>query len=93
MKFLKHSKDTVGDYQSRVLLHIPVGFLMGLMPFSGTFKDLFFYYEESEDKWVKDEAWKDYAGSMIGFVLGRLTLFVVVVYLIVRLMGWLEKVI
>jgi len=74
--WLKHEADEVGDFRMRVLVHIPVGFIMGILPFSGSLKDLLIAYEENEDLHTKDQAWKDYYGVMIGFVLGRLALVV-----------------
>ncbi|KKL98833.1 hypothetical protein LCGC14_1820450 [marine sediment metagenome] len=64
--FLKHVRDTKGDYQMRVLIHIPVGLLIGI-PFLGyPLLRLFCAYQESEDRHETDKAWKDYAGAMVG---------------------------
>ena len=66
MSWLKHERDKVGDYQKRVLIHIPIGLLIGI-PFLGLpVLWLFIRYEENEDFWVKDRAWKDYAGAIAG---------------------------
>ena len=77
-RLIKHNRDNEGDYGERVLLHIWIGLYMGLFPFSGGFNDLFTAYEENEDLHTKDEAWKDYAGAMIGYVIGRTMLWSVV---------------
>ena len=82
MKILRHSRDKAGDYQSRVLLHIPIGLYMGFFPLSRGLRELFIRYEESEDKWVKDQAWKDYAGAMVGYVIGRAIMWLVVALII-----------
>ncbi len=75
MKLLKHERDLVGDYQKRVLIHIPIGFLIGVaFPLSYPILLLFIRYEENEDMWVKDRAWKDYAGAIAGAIVGLLTL-------------------
>ena len=77
MKFLKHSRDAVGDFQGRVLLHIPIGFFLGAswvihwaVPLVLCY--VFVHYEENEDAHTKDQAWKDYFGCLIGIVLGGL---------------------
>lgn len=83
-KLIKHNRDTVGDFGSRVVLHIVPGFLMGLLPgFSG----LFIRYEENEDLHTKDQAWKDYAGAMWGFVPGRFIFIAFIVGLFLILLG------
>jgi len=84
MKLLMHSRDKVGDFQDRVLLHVPIGFLMGLFPFDTGLKDIFIRYEENEDLHEHDKAWKDYFGAMVGYVLGRFTLIGLIIWLILR---------
>ena len=84
-KTIKHNRDNEHDYGERFLLHIPIGFYMGVFPFSRGLRELFIRYEESEDKWVKDEAWKDYAGTMAGYVMGRTLLVIIVVYVLLRI--------
>ena len=69
MKILKHSRDKTGDFQSRVLLHIPIGMLMAIPLIGNGLRDLFMDYESNEDKWTSDEAWKDLFGAMVGYVL------------------------
>ena len=81
-KLIKHNRDTVGDFGSRVMLHIPIGVYMGFFPLSRGLRELFLRYEESEDKWVKDQAWKDYAGAMVGYVIGRAIMWLVVALII-----------
>jgi len=77
-KLITHNRDKeIGDYGSRLVLHIIPGFLMGLLPgFSG----LFIRYEENEDLHTKDQAWKDYAGAMWGFVPGRIILIALIIW-------------
>lgn len=87
MKLLRHDRDEVGDYQSRVLLHILPGFLMGLLPgLSG----LFIRYEENEDVHTKDQAWKDYAGAMYGYIPGRIALLSSITWLTLKAFELLE---
>ena len=52
-------RDEEGDYGIRVLLHIPVGLLMGVPIIGYQLMRLFFFYEKNEDKWTSDQAWKD----------------------------------
>ena len=74
-KLITHDRDDEGDFGSRVVLHIPVGFVIGLaFPLSLPLLWLFIRYEENEDKHVKDEAWKDYFGAMVGCVVGMAVL-------------------
>ncbi len=84
MKFLKHSRDTVGDYQQRVLIHIPIGLLIGILILGYPLLHLFEKYQQSEDQWVKDQAWKDYAGAQIGAIISILIQIGIVIYLIWR---------
>ena len=86
MNLLTHSRDKVGDFQSRVLLHIPVGFLIGLFLED---KDLFLEYERDECAHSQDEAWKDIAGALIGFPFGRALVFALLIYLLYSLARWL----
>jgi len=80
-KLITHNRDDEGDYGSRFVLHIIPGFLMGLLP---GFSKLFIQYEENEDLHTKDEAWKDYAGAMWGYVPGRLLLILFIIWLILK---------
>jgi len=66
MKILRHDHDGIGDFQKRVLLHIPVGLLIGVPLLGYPLLKLFLAYEENEDVHLQDEAWKDYFGAMIG---------------------------
>lgn len=83
-QFLTHERDTVGDYQRRLLMHIPIGIIMGIPLFGLPVLWLFIRYEENEDKWVKDQAWKDYAGAVTGTIM---TAFVMVILAILWLAG------
>ncbi|KKK68051.1 hypothetical protein LCGC14_2947930 [marine sediment metagenome] len=86
-KIWRHERDDEGDFGSRAFLHIPVGIYMGLFPFSRGLRELFIRYEENEDKHVADEAWKDYAGAMVGYVIGRTMFWVALVGLVVWLVS------
>lgn len=61
----------------RLWLHIPVGLvavvLYWLSPIAGAgFTFIFWRYEKNEDRYIKDQAWKDYAGFLWGMALGGL---------------------
>lgn len=87
-KLLTHERDMRGDYGSRVVLHLFIGFVIGLFfPLSYPILKLFIAYEDSEDFWVHDRAWKDYAGALAGSVFGVLTSVSLIVYLVIRLLG------
>jgi hypothetical protein len=72
MAIFKHPRDRVGDFQVRMLIHIPIGILIGLaslIPFTKVGKNLsehFLKYERNEDAHTEDEAWKDIYGSIVG---------------------------
>ncbi|GAH20484.1 unnamed protein product, partial [marine sediment metagenome] len=72
MKWLTHERDKIGDFQKRVLIHLPIGFIIGvLFPLTYPALKIFIRYEENEDVHTKDQAWKDYAGAMVGCVIGN----------------------
>ena len=85
MSILKHPRDKCGDFQSRVLLHIPVGFLIGVaFPLSYPILQLLIQYERNEDAHTQDEAWKDYFGAIVGSALGLAVLLTVVIFILVK---------
>ena len=56
----------------RLLMHTPVGFIngwfMSLSPFYGLpFMAAFVIYEKNEEKWLRDELWRDIVGWLWGF--------------------------
>ena len=69
-KLITHPRDDEKDFGIRVLLHIPVGIVMSIPVIGWGLIALFIFYEKNEDRWVRDEAWKDVFGSMVGFVVG-----------------------
>ena len=100
MKFLTHDRDKVGDFQKRVLIHIPIGFLIGILsviPFVGyALMKLFVRYEENEDLHFKDQAWKDYFGAIVGFVIASLVIlagFVLFVLKLLEILGDIKTII
>lgn len=81
MKFLKHSRDKVGDFGSRVILHIPIGFLIGVtFPLSYPLLETIHKYERNEDVHTQDQAWKDLFGVMVGEVIGMLVEIALIVF-------------
>ena len=84
MKLLTHSQDKVGDFQDRVLLHIPVGLLMGIPVMGIPLLLLFRQYERNEDRWCKDQAWKDIYGAMVGVVVTMLVTLGLIVWILIR---------
>lgn len=89
-KHITHNRDNEGDFGYRVLLHIPIGLLIGIPILGNNIAKLFTKYEENEDKWVKDQAWKDYFGAMIG---GTITIILILIFMIIGgilLWDWLH---
>lgn len=82
-RLITHNRDDEGDFGIRVILHIPAGILMGLFLLD---KKLFLEYEKDECAHTKDEAWKDIAGAMIGYVIGR-TIWLIIIALIIYLLS------
>ena len=85
LDWLKHDRDLVGDTPKRLLIHVPVGMLIAVMwPFHWVlplvFTWLFIRYEDNEDRHTKDQAWKDYAGVLVGLPLGTIISPVVHMY-------------
>ena len=68
-RWITHPRDEVGDYGVRVLLHIPIGLLMGIPIIGYQLMRLFFFYEKNEDQWTSDQAWKDTAGALFGMAV------------------------
>ena len=82
-KHFTHNRDLTGDFGIRVLLHIPIGFLIGVLLFNDkALTNLFLKYELNEDAHTADEAWKDIFGAIIGFALGRATIIAIIIYLL-----------
>lgn len=86
-KLWTHCRDTKGDFGSRAFLHLIPGFFMGLLPFTGDFSDHLIFYEENEDVHTLDEAWKDEAGILTGYVIGKLVQTGIIIYLLVYFLG------
>tara|TARA_Y100000310_G_C20580096_1_gene762530 strand:+ start:543 stop:794 length:252 start_codon:yes stop_codon:yes gene_type:complete len=74
MAIIKHSRDKVGDFQGRVLLHIPIGILTAIPVLGWGLTALFIVYQRSEDEWTRDRRWKDYYGAVAGNVIGVLAI-------------------
>ena len=82
-KHFTHNRDLTGDFGIRVLIHIPIGFLIGVLLFNDkALTNLFLKYELNEDAHTADEAWKDIFGAIIGFALGRITIIAIIIYLL-----------
>jgi len=76
-----HSRDKEKDFGIRVLIHIPIGFVMGFLDWNNGLERLFEFYERNEDRHTGDQAWKDTFGAIVGWVIGRMTLIFLVVFL------------
>ena len=79
-RHITHNRDDEGDFGIRVLLHIPIGFLMGLtaiIPFLGYgLLQLFLKYERNEDVHTQDEAWKDIFGAIVGYSISTIIILI-----------------
>lgn len=71
---LQHERDRKGDFAKRVLMHIPVGLVAGIPILGYPVLKLFIFYEDNEDLHIKDEAWKDTFGAMVGATMTILAL-------------------
>ena len=81
-KHITHNRDDEGDFGIRVILHIPIGFLIGaLFPLSFPLLYSFHKYEKNEDMHVKDEAWKDIFGCLVGEAVGLVVLVITLLVL------------
>jgi len=81
--FIEHSRDKEGDFGVRVVLHVPIGLLIGLtFPLSIPLVMLFIRYEENEDVHTKDQAWKDYFGALVGCSIGIIAVAVTVLCIV-----------
>jgi len=85
MKIIKHERDKIGDFQKRVLIHIPIGLLIGIPIIGKPVKDLFIEYENNEDLHTKDQAWKDYYGASVGASIMQVLIIGALIYLIISL--------
>jgi len=89
-KVFKHNRDDEGDFGIRAIIHIPIGFLMGVLsiiPFTGYgLLQLFLKYERNEDAHTEDEAWKDIFGAMIGYPIGAICAIGAVVFLLIQIL-------
>jgi len=86
-KHITHNRDTAGDYGIRLLIHIPVGLLIGIPIIGWALGDLFIRYEQNEDLHTQDHAWKDYAGAMIGASIAEILTLVAIVAVLWRLLA------
>ena len=66
---ITHPRDEEGDYGIRVVMHIPIGIIMGIPIIGFQLMSLFFFYQKNEDSWTSDQAWKDTAGALVGTVV------------------------
>lgn len=90
-KLITHNRDKVGDFGSRVILHIPVGLIIGIPLIGKPVRDLFIRYEENEDLHKKDQAWKDYAGAIVGATITTLIVLVIIILILWRAFRWQIK--
>jgi len=81
---LEHERDKKGDFGMRALMHIPVGLIAGIPILGYPVLKLFIFYEENEDLHIKDEAWKDTFGALIGASITALAAVGFVIWLFLR---------
>jgi len=81
-----HERDKEHDFGIRAVIHIPVGFVMGLLDWSNGLARLFIFYEKNEDRHTQDQAWKDTFGLIIGWIIGRLVLVGFLAWLIIKVL-------
>lgn len=86
-KLWKHDRDEVGDFGHRALMHIPIGLLTGIPIIGGPLQRTFHQYENNEDFWTHDRAWKDYAGEIVGNIITTLTIIGALTWLAIWLIG------
>jgi hypothetical protein len=79
--FLGHERDKEGDFGKRALMHIPVGLVAGIPILGYPVMKLFIFYEANEDLHIKDEAWKDTFGAIIGATITVLAALGVAIWL------------
>ncbi len=58
----------------RLFIHVPHGFFIALAVYvhpvlAAILAGLFIFYQRNEDHWIKDQAWKDVAGAILGLIL------------------------
>ena len=78
---LEHERDKKGDFGKRALMHIPVGLVAGIPVLGYPVLKLFIFYEDNEDLHIKDEAWKDTFGAIIGATITVLAAVGVAIWL------------
>jgi len=80
---ITHNRDDEGDFGIRVLLHIPAGIFSAItFPVGVLFCAAFIFYEKNEDWHVRDEAWKDTFGYLVGLVFGTIGWFTLLLILL-----------
>lgn len=77
---LTHNRDDEGDFGVRALMHLPIGILMGVPILGLPVLWLFIRYEQNEDRHVKDEAWKDYYGALVGAAATTLAVIGIIIW-------------
>ena len=89
-RVITHCRDTADppDFGIRVIVHIPIGFFLGLLLFNDwALTYLFKFYERNEDAHTEDQAWKDTFGAMVGFVIGRIVSLSLFIWFVIWLIG------
>lgn len=90
-KLITHNRDKVGDFGSRVVLHIPIGLIAGIPIIGKPVRELLIRYEENEDAHSADQAWKDYAGAIAGAIITSLASLAGIIWLALKLIEFLEN--
>lgn len=87
-RIIAHNRDVDGDFGARVLFHIPIGFVLGIPILGWGLIPIFIAYEENEDAHTRDQAWKDYFGAMVGYVITIAVITIAIIAIAWRL-SWL----
>ena len=72
---------TISDF-ARIVIHIPIGMLIGIPIIGAPLRETFHMYEANEDKHIQDQAWKDLRGAMVGEIIDEIIFLALIVGLL-----------
>lgn len=78
-RLITHDRDTDGDFGRRTVIHAFAGYGIIILALAHWCIPLaltvgFIFYEKNEDLHVKDQAWKDTFGFLVGGVMAGFTI-------------------